>query len=303
MIYTVTLNPALDYVMGLDALTPGVLHRARWEELQPGGKGLNVSILLSRLGVETTALGFLAGDTGELLRRRVESEGVRTDFVSLPAGMTRINVKLLGEREETEVNGVGPAVPPEALESLLDKLGELTGADTLVLSGSVPPTLPRDIYGRMLDRVALRGVRCVVDTSGEALCRSLSRRPFLIKPNCGELSELTGEHLSPEDTPAILTSAKALQARGARNVLVSLGARGALLLTEEGDIFTQPSAVGEAQNSVGAGDSMVAGLLAGLEEGDWMTALRLGAAAGGATAFSRSLATGEEVRALCRTLS
>jgi len=301
MIYTVTLNPALDYVMGLGSLTPGALHRARWEELQPGGKGINVSILLSRLGVGTTALGFLAGDTGELLRRRLEREGVSAALIPLPEGMTRINVKLTGE-EETEINGGGPPVPPEALDKLLDQVGQLKGTDTLVLSGSVPPSLPTDVYQLLLDRAAPKGVRCVVDTSGEALRRSLERRPFLIKPNHHELGDLTGRSLSPFDRPVLLSAAQSLQGLGARNVLVSLGSQGALLLTEEGDVLTQAPAVGVSQNGVGAGDSMVAGLLAGLETGDWAHALRLACAAGGATAFSRRLATREEVEAVYRTL-
>ncbi len=301
MICTVTFNPALDYVMRLSELTPGRTNRAQWEELQVGGKGLNVSLVLRTLGVETTALGFLAGDTGDLLRRRLEATGVRTDFVDLPGGMTRINVKVKSG-QETELNGRGPDIPSEAMEALLAKLEALGAGDTLVLSGSIPPSLPQDTYRRVLSRLAGRAVRCVVDAEGGLLADTLPYRPFLIKPNHHELAQLTGCDLDPGDLDALAHAAGALQAQGARNVLVSLAEHGALLVTEEGRLHTQAAPTGTVRNSVGAGDSMVAGFLAGYDRGGFAEGLRLGTAAGSATAFSPRLATADEIQAVYRQL-
>ncbi len=302
MIYTVTFNPALDYVLQVPHFRPGHTNRAAAEELQVGGKGINVSLVLKALGVESTALGFLAGDTGELLRRRLEVLGVRTDFVPLPSGFTRINVKLKSDGE-TELNGRGPDIPQASLDALLAKLDHLAAGDTLVLAGSIPQSLPHDVYEHTLVRLDGKGVRSVVDATGPLLDRVLPYHPFLVKPNHLELGELVGRELDPLDRKGLTAAARTLQGRGARNVLVSLAQHGALLCAEDGQVYTQGAAVGELKNSVGAGDSMVAGFLAGFDRGGFPEALLLGSAAGGATAFSPRLATGAEIERIYRQLS
>lgn len=294
MIYTVTFNPAIDYVVYLDGFEAGRTNRARRELLQFGGKGINVSTVLARLGAPTTALGFIAGFTGRALAAAVAKNGVRTDFIELPDGNTRINIKLKSE-QETEINACGPEIGRAQLETLFGKLEQLTAGDTLVLAGSVPDSLPSDIYEQILRRLDGRGIRFVVDATRELLRRVLPYRPFLIKPNRQELEELFD---APLLTDADLEAAAAkLQAEGAQNVLVSLGKAGALLLDETGRVFRQPALGGKPVNTVGAGDSMVAGFLVGSET-DSETALRLGLAAGGATACSPELATKEEIYAL-----
>ena len=296
MIATVTFNPALDYELRLAALRPGEINRAEGEALRFGGKGINVSVMLGRLGAGTTALGFTAGFTGLALEEGLARAGVRTGFVRLPAGLTRINVKVRAE-EETELNGRGPAIPPESLEALLDRLDGLSAGDFLVLAGSVPAGLPGGVYGRILDRLAGRGVEAVVDAEGALLRDALSRRPFLVKPNRRELEDLLGRALPTEGD--LRDVAAALRRAGARNVLVSLGAGGALLLDETGAFRRAAAPAGTARGSVGAGDSMVAGFLAGwLAGGRWEDALRLAVAAGSATAFADGLARREEVEAL-----
>lgn len=294
MIYTVTFNPALDYVIRVDTFLPGKTNRARDEELQVGGKGVNVSLVLRQLGVESVALGFLAGYTGALLRQWLEDFGVRADFVTLPAGMTRINVKLKSGLE-TEINGRGPDIHAAALDALFQKLDALRPGDTLVLAGSIPASLPPDIYERVLQRLAGQDVRFVVDATGKLLENVLPFHPFLIKPNHHELGELVGKTLDPHNTQELVAAAQTLQKKGARNVLVSLAGDGALLVSEDGQTFAQAAAQGTLQNSVGSGDSMVAGFLAGYDRGGYEEALRLGTAAGGATAFSPRLATREEI--------
>lgn len=295
MFYTVTFNPALDYVMTFDALQPGGTNRASGEELMPGGKGINVSLILRRLGVASTALGFTAGRTGSMLRAWLDGQGIQTAFVDLPAGETRVNVKVKSAGQETELNGRGPDIPPQALDALLARLASLAEGDTLILSGSIPPTVPRDIYQRLLAALP-QGVRAVVDTEGEPLLKSLPYRPFLIKPNLKELEDLCGLSISLADPDAVARCAGTLQEKGAQNVLVSLGGHGALLLTREGEVFTQAAAPGKAVNSVGSGDSMVAGFLVGYDRGGYQEGLRLGSAAGSATALSPRLATEEEIR-------
>ena len=302
MIYTVTFNPALDYAVYLDRLEMGALNRTRSEELRCGGKGINVSIVLNNLGMETTALGFLAGFTGRCIALCLEQMSVRSDFTTLAAGMSRINIKLKTDLE-TEINGQGPDIPPQALEDLFAKLDRIGRGDTLVLAGSIPSSLPVDIYERILSRLAGRGIRCVVDASGPLLLNVLPYHPFLIKPNQTELSELCGVPLTSGNTEDVRACAARLQALGARNVLVSMGPNGALLLTEEGKFLHQEAAAGTVRNSVGAGDSMVAGFLTGLHlTGSYREALRMGTAAGTATAFSDHLATRQEVEALLNIL-
>ena len=296
MIYTVTFNPAIDYVIRLDALTPGAINRARQELIQFGGKGINVSTVLGRLGVDSVALGFLAGFTGQALEQELRRAGVRTDFLHLPDGFTRINVKIKAG-EETELNGRGPEIGPHALEQLLAKLDRLVQGDVLVLAGSIPACLPDDIYQRLLSRLEGRGALAVVDAEGALLSRVLEYRPFLVKPNHLELGGMFGRELHTIEE--IRAGAGTLQQRGARNVLVSMAGEGAILLDETGRFHRIAAPEGRVRNSVGAGDSMVAGFLAGwLQTGDYGQALRLGTAAGSATAFSDGLATRAAVEAL-----
>lgn len=296
MIYTVTFNPALDYVVRLPELAPGGVNRTDSEDIQLGGKGINVSCVLGQLGFESVALGFVAGFTGEAVEAGLARRGVKSDFIRLPEGLTRINVKIKAGAE-TEINGRGPAIPAEALEELFHKLDALTAGDVLVLAGSIPASLPSDVYQRILERLAPKGVLCAVDATGELLVKVLPYKPFLIKPNNHELGEIFGRALHTE--AEIVECARLLQGKGARNVLVSMAGDGALLLDEEGGVHRLEAFKGKVKNSVGAGDSMVAGFLAGwLEKGDWAWALRLGSACGSATAFSDALATRAEIESL-----
>ena len=299
-IYTLTFNPAVDYTVWLDRLELGGVNRAQREELRIGGKGVNVSLMLRRLGVESVALGFLAGFTGQAVERELRAQGVGTDFIHLDEGFTRINVKIQGGGE-TALNGRGPRVGEGELERLLARLETLGAGDILVLAGAVPAGLPGGVYQRILEGLAGRGVEAVVDAEGELLRRTLGCRPFLIKPNSQELGQLFGRPMRTEGE--IRAGAAALQRSGARNVLVSLGGEGALLLDEGGGFHRMAAPRGRVGSSVGAGDAMVAGFLAGwLAGGGCEGALRLGVAAGSATAFSRGLATREAVEALWREL-
>lgn len=294
MVYTLTLNPALDYAVYVADFALGKTNRSYGEQLDFGGKGINVSYILHELGVDTTALGFVAGFTGGALRQLLENTGVACDFVELPCGMTRINVKIKGAHE-SEINAQGPQIDEASLTALYAKLDALTDGDVLLLAGSVPKSLPRDIYEQIMARLEGKGVRFAVDAEGQLLLNTLKYRPFLIKPNRDELCGVAGRHL--ESDAELLDVARQLQAAGARNVLVSLGGDGALLLDEEGKVHRQPAASGTPVNTVGAGDSMVAGFLAGADRG-YEYALRLGLAAGGATAFSPVLATKAEIERL-----
>lgn len=300
MIYTVTFNPALDYVVRLENFHPGETNRSDSDGVQFGGKGINVSIVLRNLGVESVALGFLAGFTGRGLEQGLRNAGVRTDFIWLERGLTRINVKLKAE-EESEINGRGPDIPSHALEELFVRLDRLGEGDILVLAGSIPASLPKDIYRRILERLEGRGVLSAVDAEGELLRETLPYRPFLIKPNRRELGEIFGRSLAVGGE--IEECARQLQAWGARNVLVSMAGDGSLLVDERGECHRLAAPRGTVRNSVGAGDSMVAGFLAGwLKDHNCAAAHRLGAAAGSATAFSDGLATGDEVRALLKAI-
>ena len=291
MIYTVTFNPALDYLVWTNNFTPGITNRSQKEELQFGGKGINVSVVLSRLGVPTTALGFVAGFTGRALEEALQKEGIQTAFITLPQGNTRINVKLKGETE-TEINAGGPPIDTASAAALFRQLEQLTKEDTLVLAGSVPSGMPHNTYCRIVEKMQQNGVRCVVDATGELLLETLRFAPFLIKPNKQELEELCGKTLTSEEE--VIAAAKELQRRGAKNVLVSLGSDGALLLDESGVIHKKSAAKGTVVNTVGAGDSMVAGFLYGAANG-YEEALRFGVAAGSATAFSLGLAEKADV--------
>ena len=296
MIYTVTFNPALDYVVWMDTLRPGEINRTQNEAIQYGGKGINVSTVLTALGVDNVALGFLAGFTGRALEEGLRSQGIHSDFIWLPEGLTRINVKVKGGKE-TEINGRGPTVDAAALRALQDKLDRLEAGDILVISGSVPAALSHDVYEQILARLEDRGIQFVVDTTRDLLCSALPYHPFLIKPNNLELGEVFGK--TPTTDTEIRHCAAQLQEKGARNVLVSMAGDGSLLLDERGGCYRLGVPKGTVRNSVGAGDSMVAGFLAGwLEKGDYAYAQRLGAAAGSATAFSDGLATREAVMTL-----
>ncbi len=294
MIYTVTCNPALDYVIQVGDLQLGETNRASTAQFYCGGKGINVAIVAARLGLSVCALGFVAGFTGDALQQMVERTGVNTAFIPLREGNTRINVKLKGQ-QETEINAGGPAVDAEALQQLYTQINALQAGDTLVLGGSIPPTLPQDLYARIACQIRGKDVRLVVDATGGALKAVLPYRPFLIKPNLRELEELVGRTLT--DMDAVTNAARELQLLGAQNVLVSRGANGALLLDSDGNIHIVDAHVGTPRNTVGAGDSMVAGFLAGIEKG-YTEALRLGNAAGAATAFSDDLATAEQIEKL-----
>lgn len=301
MVYTVTLNPALDYVIHIEDFQTGEINRTQREEIQFGGKGINVSTVLTRLGVENTALGFLAGFTGQALAEGLRKNGIQTDFIWLMEGLTRINVKIKAG-EETELNGRGPVIPSAALDELFQKLDRLQSGDVLDLSGSIPASLPDDIYQQILRQLEGRGILTVVDAAGELLCAALSYRPFLIKPNHHELGEIFGQ--TPVTDQELTACAKKLQKQGARNVLVSMAGEGSLLLDETGACHRLGVPRGTVRNSVGAGDSMVAGFLAGwLKTGDYETAHRMGAAAGSATAFSDGLATEAKVLALLDMLN
>ena len=299
MVYTVTFNPALDYVVHMEAFHAGDINRTRQEEIQFGGKGINVSTVLSHLGIETIALGFLAGFTGQALEEGLRKSGIRTDFIWLPEGLTRINVKIKAG-EETEINGQGPAIPAAALEELFHKLDRLQNGDVLDLSGSIPASLPDDVYQKILARLDGRGILTVVDATRDLLCAVLPYRPFLIKPNNHELGEIFGKVLNSDEE--IIDCAGRLREKGARNVLVSMAGDGSLLLDETGGVHKLGVPKGKVRNSVGAGDSMVAGFLAGwLKTGDYARAHRMGAAAGSATAFSEGLATETQIMSLLNT--
>ncbi|MGM9648049.1 MAG: 1-phosphofructokinase [Eubacteriales bacterium] len=296
MIYTVTLNPSVDYILRTPPLEKGEVNRTMGEEMLYGGKGINVSVILSRLGVSTVAMGFVAGFMGDALIEMVRQEGVDSDLIPLKEGNTRINVKLWGsDGVITEVNARGPVIDCEAMETFYRKISRLADGDTLVLAGSVPDSLPRDIYRQILERISGHGVRTVVDATGDLLLNVLAYRPFLIKPNRVELEEVVGRSL-PDDA-AIEEAARQLQDKGARNVLVSLGGDGALLVDEDGAVHRAPAMCSKAVYTVGAGDSMVAGFLAGVDRG-YEYALRLGTACGSATAGSAGLATREAIESL-----
>ncbi|MDD2978675.1 MAG: 1-phosphofructokinase [Hespellia sp.] len=293
MIYTVTFNPSLDYVIQVDHLTLGEINRTTKEDVFPGGKGNNVSVILSNLGLKSRALGFVAGFTGSSLEQMMKEYGCDTDFIHLENGLTRINVKVKSD-EESEINGQGPVITEAALNELFTKLDKLTSEDVLVLAGSIPNTLPDDIYEIIMKRLEGKNVRIAVDATKDLLLNVLKYHPFLIKPNNHELGDMFGVQLKTDDE--IVTYAKKLQEMGARNVLISMAGDGAILVTEDGQIEKELPPKGTVVNSVGAGDSMVAGFITGyLNTGDYHKALNLGTATGSATAFTSWLATREQV--------
>ena len=296
MIFTVTFNPSLDYIVRVDEMRLGTINRTNYEQLLPGGKGINVSIVLGNLGHHSRALGFSAGVTGVALEKLLADSGVDADLVHVKAGFTRINAKVKAV-EETEINGQGPRIAPEDVDALFSKLDVLGQDDTLVISGSVPNTLPSDMYEQVMERLAGRGVRIVVDAERDLLTRVLSYRPFLVKPNNHELGDIFGVALKTRDE--VVPYARRMQEMGAQNVLVSMAGEGGVLVAADDKVYQSPAAQGTVVNSVGAGDSCVAGFLAGLmETGSYQTAFRMGLAAGSASAFSDHLATRPEVEDL-----
>ena len=300
MIYTVTFNPALDYVVTVNHFTLGSVNRTVRENIFYGGKGINVSALLANLGYESTALGFVAGFTGEEIERGVKALGFGSDFIKVENGMSRINLKLKSD-EESEINGMGPQITPDDVRKLFEKLGRLTKGDVLVLSGSIPAAIDDTIYERIMERLDGRGIRIVVDAEKDLLLNVLKYHPFLIKPNNHELGQMFGTELSTDEE--IVEYAGKLQDMGAVNVLVSMAKDGAILVSEDGQVHKQAVAKGTVKNSVGAGDSMVAGFIAGyLDTGDYRHALKLGTACGGATAFSDGIGTKDLIMELFETL-
>lgn len=300
MIYTVTFNPALDYVIRMESLKLGTVNRSSAEAVYYGGKGINVSTVLKNIGVDSVALGFVAGFTGKEIEEGVKNMGVATDFIKLPEGMSRINVKIKAE-QETEINGQGPAINMEKVEKLFEKLDRLEKGDCLVLAGTIPASLPSDIYEQIMDRLKDKEIRIVVDATKDLLLNVLKYHPFLIKPNNHELGEMFGVVLKTDEE--IVEYAKKLQERGARNVLISMAGDGAILLTETKEVYKMGVPKGTVVNSVGAGDSMVAGFVASyFKEHDYLKALKFGTATGSATAFSEGLATMDKVEELLKTL-
>lgn len=301
MIYTVTFNPSLDYVVQVEHFQGDAVNRTSEEHVYPGGKGNNVAVIASNLGMKSRALGFKAGFTGAAMEQMLQEFGCDTDFIALEEGVTRINVKVKSD-DEFEINGQGPRIPGEKIRQLYEKLDALESGDVLVLSGSIPNTLPDDMYERIMERLAGTGVRISVDATKDLLMNVLKYHPFLIKPNNHELGEMFGVTLESDDE--IAEYARKLQEMGARNVLVSMAGDGAILVTEDGSVLKQLPPAGEVVNSVGAGDSMVAGFLAGyLKTGSYEEALKLGTAAGSATAFTSWLADAGTVGELYKKLS
>lgn len=301
MIYTVTFNPAIDYIVRMDKpLDPGMTNRSVSEDCFFGGKGINVSTVLKNLGIESTALGFVAGFTGEAIIRSVEQKGIIADFIMLREGISRINVKIKSD-EETEINAQGPSISEEAYNELLVKLDNLKEGDILILAGSIPNSLPSDVYEIILERLVKKNVTFVVDATNDLLMKVLRYKPFLIKPNNHELGEMFGTVVKTDDE--IELYARKLQKMGAGNVLISMAGDGAMLITEDGERFRVGVPKGTVRNSVGAGDSMVAGFVAGyMKTKDYRTALNMGTAAGSATAFSDDLATGDLINSIYETL-
>lgn len=300
MIYTVTFNPAIDYVVHTDDMQVGAVNRSRQEEVYFGGKGINVSVVLHELGLASKALGFVAGFTGEAIEQGLRADGIETDFIHLEKGFSRINVKIKSG-EETELNGQGPEIPEDKLRQLFDQLEQVQDGDTIILAGSIPASLPADVYEQILRHLSGKQVRAVVDATKDLLVNVLKYKPFLIKPNNFELGEIFGVPLK-DDVNEIVRYAGKLQEMGARNVLVSMAGDGAVLLDENGGVHACGVCKGTVKNSVGAGDSMVAGFVAGCETGDYDYALKLGTATGGATAFSEGLAKKERIDELLQQL-
>lgn len=300
MIYTVTFNPSLDYIVSVEDFKTGKTNRTSSELMLPGGKGVNVSIVLQNLGIANTALGFTAGFVGEEIERRLREQGIRTDFIPVENGNSRINVKLKSI-EGTEINGAGPRIGEDKVELLMRRLETLGEGDVLFLAGSIPESMPDDIYRGIMSRLDGRGVLTVVDATRDLLMNVLDYHPFLIKPNNHELGEIFGVELNTRDE--VVPYGQKLREQGARNVLISMAGEGAVLVAEDGSVWKEPAPGGRLVNGVGAGDSMVAGFMAGwMERQHYGHAFYMGIAAGSASAFSENLCTKEEVETIYEKL-
>lgn len=296
LIYTITFNPSLDYIASCEDFRLGETNRVSKEIIFPGGKGINVSIVLSNFGLDTTALGFLAGFTGEEIKRLIVEKGIRNEMIPISAGFSRINVKLRS-KEESELNGMGPVIDDEAIAKLYAKLDQLTSDDILCLAGSIPSSMPSTMYSDIMKHLEGKGIRIVVDATKDLLMNVLKYRPFLIKPNNHEIGELFGVRLTKREE--VVPYAKQLQEKGAVNVLVSMAGEGAVLIDENGEVYQSEAPKGTVVNSVGAGDSMVAGFIYGyLKYGNYSEAFRYGLATGSASAFKEELASLEDVEEL-----
>lgn len=294
MIYTVTLNPSIDYVVNMNQLTEGTVNRVSAEHFYPGGKGINVSQILNQHEIDNIALGFISGFTGDFIQSSLQEKGIKTDFIQLKEGYSRINMKVKTLSDETEINGSGPKISNEEIEKLYQQLDKLTSEDTLVLAGSIPASLPDDFYEQIMKYVESKHVKVIVDATKNLLLNVLKYRPFLIKPNHHEIAEMFNVTIS--STEDLLYYGNQLKEMGAQNVLISMGGDGAILIAETGDIYRSNVPKGTVKNSVGAGDSMVAGFIAGYQKhNSYEEALRLGAASGSATAFSSDVATREYI--------
>lgn len=301
MIYTVTFNPSLDYIVSVNDFQLGLTNRTDSELILPGGKGINVSTNLMNLGIDSTAFGFAAGFTGEEIIREVEAMGIRSDFIKIDSGISRINLKLKNI-DGTEINGSGPEISEEKIEELLRKLDILGEGDILVLAGSIPASMPADMYSTIMERLQHKNVTFIVDATKDLLINVLKYKPFLIKPNNHELGELFDVKLTTREE--VIPYGKKLQKQGARNVLISMAGEGAVLVAEDGSVYEAPAPKGTLVNAVGAGDSMVAGFTAGwIEKKDYRHAFYMGVSAGSASAFSEYLATKEEIMDLYEKVS
>ena len=293
MIYTITFNPCIDYIVSMHQFSLGKTNRTTDEKIFPGGKGINVSTVLTNLEISNIALGFIAGFTGNEIKRLSQERGILCDFITLPSGNNRINVKLK-DFDGTEINGLGPIITKEKLQELMLQLHHLKDGDTLVLAGSIPASLPPDIYQQIMKELSDKKINIVVDASKSLLLNCLSHHPFLIKPNKQELDEIFNVNIQTKEEA--LHYARLLQMRGAKNVLVSLSGDGAVFLSEEGEPFMADVPPGKLINAVGSGDSMIAGFLAGFEvTGDYNHAFHMAVAAGSASAYSEELATKEDI--------
>ena len=296
MVYTVTFNPSIDYIVTLDDFAEGKVNRTNGEGILPGGKGINVSIVLNNLGIENTALGFVAGFTGNEIEKAVKAAGCNTRFIHMQEGMSRINVKIKAVKE-SEINGQGPDISKKYMDELMNVLMELKEEDILVLAGSIPASLPSSIYMDIMSKLEGRGIKTVVDATGELLVNVLNYRPFLIKPNNHEMEEIFNTVIETEDE--LVKYGRKLLDMGAQNVLISRAAKGAILICGDGNVIYGKAVEGKVVNSVGAGDSMVAGFICGyIEKKDFNYALKMGLATGSASAFSDKLATRQEVEKL-----
>lgn len=301
MIYTVTLNPSIDYVIKVDNLTKGKVNRVSEEHVYPGGKGINVTRILKSLDNDNIALGFVSGFTGDYIVNSLKDLNLKSEFIKVKEGFTRINVKIKSN-EETEINGQGPKISEEELKEFYAIIDRLVDGDILILSGSIPSCLDEKLYEKIMERVNSKDIKVVVDATKNLLLNVLKYRPFLIKPNNHELAEMFDVEL--KSTEDVIFYARKLKEMGAQNVLISMGGDGALLVSEDNEVFISTVAKGEVVNSVGAGDSMVAGFVSGyLKTGSYEEALRLGAASGGATAFSSDLASREFIDKLVKEIN